>query len=228
MMNPVLRKIFGPGRNQQPPDLATFNDPLALETQWTPATKGGTNFRTHRLMPMDTSRVEFRASFGARFFYSAFLVVGLAVGMGFLYWEGVPPTFTFDQWFPLLFSAVFILIGVVLLYTGLTPIVFDKAIGYFWKGRTSPQDQPDIAALKTCARLDQIHAIQLVAEWVRARKTSYFSYEINLVLEDARRITVIDQGNLHWIREDAKTLSEFLGKPLWDATVRSESVGSRP
>jgi hypothetical protein len=222
MINLVLRKFFGLANNQPPLDPATFNDPLALKIAWTPAARGGTNFRTHRLLLMGSLRAEFRASYVARFFCSVFLVAGLALGTGLLYAEGLPSGYVFDQWFPILFSAALILIGAVLLYTGLTPIVFDKETGYFWKGRTRSRDQADVASLKECVRLDQIHAIQLVEEWVRGNKTSYFSYEINLVLDDTRRITVIDHGNLHRIREDAAKLSEFLGAPLWDATVRSE------
>ena len=51
-------------------------------------------------------------------------------------------------------------------------------------------------------------------------KNSYYSYELNLVLEDGSRVNVVDQGNLKRLRSDAQTLSRFLDKPVWDATGR--------
>lgn len=101
---------------------------------------------------------------------------------------------------------------------GTSPIVFDKSVGYFWKGRKSPQDVSDTSSIKKIARLEEIHALQLISEYISGSKSSYYSYELNLVLKDGRRIAVIDHGNLKSLREDAKRLSEFLGKPVWDAT----------
>ena len=59
--------------------------------------------------------------------------------------------------------------------------------------------------------------------WVGVRqacsgdKSRYYSYELNLVLEDGSRLNVIDHGNVEAIRADAQKLAAFLGKPLWDA-----------
>jgi hypothetical protein len=212
MIKTVLRKIGGAYVGQTPVDPSGFGDDLALKTEWTPASKGGANFRTHKLIQIDFSRVEFQASVGAKIFYSIFLVMGLALAAAF----GLADR-SEDTVIPVLFGLMFAAIGILLMYSGTTPIVFDKTQGYFWKGRKSPQDVVDFRTLKKAAPLDQIHALQLVAEYVRGNKTSYYSYELNLVLEDARRITVIDHGNLPRIRDDTQKLSEFLGKPVWDA-----------
>ncbi len=64
-----------------------------------------------------------------------------------------------------------------------------------------------------------MHALQLISEYVSG-KSSYYSYELNLVLDDGSRINVVDHGNLAAIREDAGKLALFLAKPLWDATLR--------
>jgi hypothetical protein len=53
---------------------------------------------------------------------------------------------------------------------------------------------------------------------VTGNKNSYYSYELNLVLDDGSRINVVDHGNLDRLRSDAQTLSRFLDKPVWDAT----------
>ncbi|MDP6491172.1 MAG: hypothetical protein QGG69_05335 [Kiritimatiellia bacterium] len=61
---------------------------------------------------------------------------------------------------------------------------------------------------------------QLLSEYCRSDKSSYYSYELNLVLQDGSRINVVDHGNKTKLREDAATLSEFLGRPVWDAIQR--------
>jgi hypothetical protein len=37
------------------------------------------------------------------------------------------------------------------------------------------------------------------------------------VLEDSRRINLVDHGNRKKLIADAQTLAEFLGVPLWNA-----------
>jgi hypothetical protein len=120
--------------------------------------------------------------------------------------------------------------GVWLYYFMNKPIVFDKDSGYFWKGRKDPQQALMPEMSKDFVRLKDIHAIQLLSEecmmigrsgsgsGTREVKIPFYSYEINLVLEDGSRMNVIDQGNLNRIRADAKTLAQFLEVPLWDAT----------
>ncbi len=75
----------------------------------------------------------------------------------------------------------------------------------------------DPKSLKYFAEIEQIHALQLISEYCRSDKNSYYSYELNLILEDGKRINVVDHGNLGKIRDQAATLSEFLRKPVWDA-----------
>jgi hypothetical protein len=217
MLRDILRRLSLIGPAKQPVDPAKFNDPLALTIEWTPASRGGTNFRTHKLVEIDFSRVEFKAAAAARVFYSFFSVLGIGVAALFFIKFNSAGHLPTEQLMPVLFGAVFVVAGVLMFYFGTSPIVFDKGVGYFWKGRKTPQESPEPGTIKKVALLEDIHAIQLVAEYVRTGKSSYYSYEINLVLNDGKRITVIDHGNLKRIREDAGKLSQFLGVPVWDA-----------
>ncbi len=211
-----------------PFDPSRFGDSLASQIEWTPARSGGTNFRTHKLISVGPNRIEFRASIGAKLFALLFFFLGLGffVALSASQFSGAAATF-FDAGFlvPLLLSLVFIVLGGYLFYSGTKPIVFEKARGVFWKGRKGPDEAIDSRNTGSYVRLDHVHALQLIAEYVSSGKNSYYSYELNLVLADGKRINVIDHGNLNRIREDARTLSLFLGKPLWDATIR-EAVAS--
>lgn len=219
MFKNILQQLRSLGENPPTFDASRFGDPVALKTQWTPAKGGGTNFRTHKLIEVSPYRIEFRASAGAKIFCAVFMVSGLGFSVVFSAIEFSNGTFSSDieMMMPILFGLLFFTAGALMLYFAAAPAVFDKASGYFWKGRKSPQDVPDPRSLKNVVQMSQIHALQLLAEYVRSDKSSYYSYELNLVLEDGKRLNVVDHGNQTKLREDAKTLSEFLGKPVWDA-----------
>ena len=140
MLKDLLRKLKLLGRGKPPIDPATFNDPLALTIQWTPASKGGSNFRTHKLVEVDFSRVEFKASANAKFLYSILLFLGIGVAVGFSIHSISSEQLSLQAMIPVLAGTLFVFIGGLRLYFGTTPIIFDKQSGYFWKGRKSPQE----------------------------------------------------------------------------------------
>ncbi|HBC89368.1 MAG TPA: hypothetical protein DCZ94_20705 [Lentisphaeria bacterium] len=210
-----LKSLSGARKSFDP---SIFNDPLAGKTGWTPAKGGGANFCTHRLIAMGPERMEFRSSWGAKFFYLIFLFIGLGVMLAVpiaMYSEGKlglnPETIV-----PILIGSIFAIIGGIMLYFGTKPIVFDRRAGHFWKGWQNPEKMLNPETLKHYTKLNQIHALQLVSEYCSGNKSSYYSYELNLVLEDGSRINVIDHGNSEKLRKDAQSLSTFLGKPVWD------------
>ena len=65
--------------------------------------------------------------------------------------------------------------------------------------------------------LANAEAIQLIREYVRGHKSSYYSYELNLIFSDANKINIADHGALRKLREDAALLAEYLAIPVWDA-----------
>lgn len=219
MFKTWLQKLNSPDKNRIAFDPSRLGDPVAFQTAWTPAKAGGANFRTQKLVKVSSYRIEFRASAGAVLFYSIFLLGGLAPMIGVTYANFSKGTLGFnaDTIMPVVFGAVFAAIGGAMLYFGTIPMVFDRMRGCFWKGRTAPAAATGKTALKPYAEFSRIHALQIIAELCSGKNGSYYSYELNLVLDDGQRINVIDHGNLQKLREDARTLSEFLGKPLWDA-----------
>lgn len=214
MINQLLRIICNMGNNRDAFDPAVFGDPLAQQISWSPAKGGGANFRTYKLVTVSLERIEFRATIFAKVFSSIFLLVGLGMLVGFL----IGFIFAGNTVFPLLLGGViFAGVGGYLCCDGAKPIVFDKTLGFFWKGKKSPQEVINKDSLKCYTEIKQIHALQLISEYVRGNKSSYYSYEINLVLHDGQRINVIDHGNIKKLREDTTTLANFLGLPVWDA-----------
>jgi hypothetical protein len=201
-------------------DPSVFNDSVAEKTEWTPLKRGGTNFRTHSLTEIDYNRLQYKISPGMMIFSLVFTAIG--VGAAWLINSQLAiqySGFSFDSHWPiLLFGGIFTTAGLGMLYSGSKPIVFDKISGFYWKGRKEPNISVREEELKNACRLSSIYAIQILRERVRSNKSTYYSYEINLVKKDGSRLNVIDHGKKAVILEDAKKLSEFLGKPVWDAS----------
>lgn len=202
-----------------PFDAGRFNDPIAIQTQWTPLVSGGTNIRTHKLVPVDFNRMEFKPSWGSILFSALFLFTGLGLMIGFTIaaTRSGSTFFETDFLMPVIAGLIFTLGGAFLYYTFGKPVVFDKRSGYFWKCWKAPDQAFDLNAMDDYTKLSDIHALQLISEHVRGSKSSYHSYELNLVLKNGNRLNVVDHGSAEKLRVDAETLAGFLDRPVWDA-----------
>ena len=63
--------------------------------------------------------------------------------------------------------------------------------------------------------LTDIYALQIIARYIGSR-VPYYNFEVNLVLTDGERLSVINHGNVEWVRSDVKNLSKFLEVPIWN------------
>ena len=204
-------------------DPKVIGDPVAERTGWGPAKSGGASIRTHKFGIADSRRIEFMATWGLKLFCGVFSLLGLGVITAFV--VGLATGSASDQGvggpvalFPVAMGLLFAGIGVGLYYFMAGPIVFDKRSGWFWKGRKSPAGVIRTEEINKACRLEEIHALQVLQELVSSSKNSYYSYELNLVLNDGSRINVVDHGSQKALREDAERLSRFLGVPVWDAS----------
>lgn len=214
-------------REAVPVDASVFKDPLALRTEWTPAAGGGANFRTHRLLDRGLGRMEFRPTGAMALFAGAFMAMGLATALAFHYGAGRVARETgmpFGTTLPVLIGLLFFVVGALMLWFSFTPRVFDRSRGQFWIGRAPPGGLPSGPGARQC-RLGEIHALQLIQERCSGKNSSYWSYELNLVCKDGRRIHVVDHGALHDLRDDAQTLARMLGCKVWDATADPGETG---
>ena len=214
-----LQNLFS---QRKPFDPSLFNDPVATQTEWNWLVSGGANFRTFKLVQVNTNLIKFRTTFGAVLFALLFLVVGLGL-LVLIIWESYLTAFTTELMVGIGMGLVFAGVGAYLLYRQILPIVFDKREGLFWKKRKPNSVMSLNDASEDCVHLEFIHALQIVAEFISGKNSNYYSYELNLVLKNGNRINVIDHGNKEKIEREAKVLSEFLKVPVWDATIVQNS-----
>ncbi len=200
-------------------DASVFNSPLAEQTDWYPLKGGGANFQTHRLDSSNPDLLVFKASKGAYWFTGLFGFFGL---LGFI----IPLAIYFSQgqqeWglllFALLFGGIFLTVATVMFYFMTVPRVFDTFYGCYYRARKKPQHTMGSESKQALIQLSAVKAIQVISERISNKNGSYRSYELNLVLDDASRINVIDHGKHQAVIEDAETLATTLGVPLWDAS----------
>lgn len=215
-----LKDAFTNTMNQAAFDPSRFDDPLATSIQWTPIKGGGSNFRTHKYYSDGANQAGFKATLGAKLFSGIFMVVGVgvAVGISLSQLQEDIPVNSLDMLFPIVFGLVFFGAGFFMFRSYAKPIIFDKMAGFYWKGWEKPERYKGDQKIKGSLRLDDIHALQIVSEYIRGDKKSYYSYELNLVTKKGQRHNVIDHGDRSDLVIDANKLSEFLGKPVWDAS----------
>lgn len=189
-------------------DLSCFNDPVALQVSWAPLVRGGTNFCTHRAQldeSLGGSRLVFKttaAVYGFCILFMAIGVIGLLGSFAVLF--GVAGADGSGGLFGVV-PCVFLVVGWLLLrWFRSKEAHFEQFSGQFTQG----------GAVHS---LHDVRAIQLIREYVRGDKSSYYSYELNLVRGDASRLNVTDHGSLRVIRADADLLARYLSMPVWDA-----------
>lgn len=201
----------------EPFDPTTLNDPVALETDWSPLKSGGANFCTRKLVRVSPHRYEFKATPGAKLFGLLFLLIGL-IAIGITVFLLIDQKITL---FPVVLisggiGSVFTLAGGFMYSMFTKPVVFDKQHSCFWKGNIPADELLYATANELLMPFKEIYAIQLISEYISSEKNSYYSYEINLVSREGIRTNVVDHGKLETIRADATTLSDFLEIPVWD------------
>ncbi len=214
-----MKEHINQGKHAFSFDPSRFNDPLANQIQWTSLKSGGSNFRSHNLVEVNPNRMEFRQSLNSKLFSFVFMLAGLLIPVFFIF--GSIDLAQEEAWkmvaFVVVFGLVFIGTGYFSYKRGASPVVFDKMIGKFWKGKEGPDVKPELMNAEQVKNTADIHALQLISEYVRRDKNSYYSYEINCIMKDTKRYNVMKHGAKTKIRRDAETLAQFLGKPLWDA-----------
>ncbi len=185
--------------------------PAPADLDWKPARSGGATFGTHRIV-LTGERLELHPATGSKVLVGVIASAGLlTMAGGTFYW----------QWKD---DPGALVVGVMMLVTSLVLVillskllfnhrVFDRGLGLYWDTRR-PQPTP----------LASIRGVQIVAEKIQAGDSRYISEELNLVLDDGQRITVIDHANRVQLRHDAEQVAQWLGVPLWVAAAVTDSA----
>ena len=213
-------------------DIETYlqnDDKVVSLTKWSPLSHGGQSFKSHKLVQVDDDHIEFRMSLQSAMVYMYITLLGLFTMvlsvfgniMGFS-GSGSPLIFFAVG---LLFSAV----GLFLYYKAKTKVSISRTYPAIYNGDIDPAQAINPNTIDGFKPLHKLHSIQVLQKYIESTikdtNNSYFSYEINLIMNDGTRINVVDHGNRKAIIKQSNKLAEFLDVPLW-RVVWDESSGS--
>ena len=204
--------LIGQAKAQLTRSPEDFDDPLALEIDWTPLPRAGKALRSHRLVQGEGFRVAFRPAAKSVVLY---LVIG---GFGArVLWEAsqlwtAEAAINMEVVLTAAVGVVGLVFMVVRLIFLLTPMRFDRRAGRFrvgWKAH-NPSGNPSQGPL------DSIYALQLMRKvYMGNDQEVRRSAELNLVMRDRSRLNLLDHGDFDALAEDAEALADFLRVPLW-------------
>lgn len=220
-------------QEEQQKRIEAFKEPLAKEISWSPASSGGSNFCTRKLHKNESGILIYRPTLFSFIFSLIFIAVGAWIiqmplklpfslldilhhpldcirGCYFILLNILPT----PKIFGVLFGLVFMLPGFFFFFSFVSPIQFDLRSRSFTKGFPLFR--------QTRISFQEIHALQILSELCRGGSThssnTYLSAELNLVLKNKSRVTLVDHNNLSLLRQEAETLSKALFVPVWDLT----------
>lgn len=223
MLEKLLKNLSEYRKPYQSIDSTIFGDERAMHVSWTPVKRGGSSFRTHKLVQVQNNRIEFKATLWVYIFSLSFAFGGVAFAFFWVFKENSGNIFytDFGSYMPIIISTLLIIVGLSMAIAYNKPRVFDKYTNSFTKGWVNKgKDYTRYNAKKNNAiGLYEIIALQIVPERVQSSKSSFLSYELNLMLKDYSRINVIDHGNLKKLEKDAERLADFLGVLVWNGCL---------
>jgi len=219
MFDKLKEKIENLFLDEPAVNIFSFGDPVAEKIVWTPLKNSGSSFRTQQVKACGYNRIEVVPTLEVKLLGLLYIVADLA----FIYWllTSKYPDFQFiDDYKSGIVTLAFIasaIMGIFLFVKFFKKQIFDKQSGYYWVGKKGPRQTYNYKTDERFIELPTIHAIQLVKHLVKSDESSFYSYELNLVLNNLKRVNVMNHGRLTKLREDANTIATFLNVPVWDA-----------
>jgi hypothetical protein len=200
------------------------DDALASQVSWEPLKPGGANFKTHDFEVTPTHMAVRRSAGGIGFALcfagpgALFVLVGLHVLVNLR----DPGGLAFA-----LIGGLFVAVGVFLLRSG-SRVTFDLHAGVYYVGKAY---RPGVLSREQQGPVSAIHAVQLLQERIRSSsrsggRSTYTSYEMNLVFTDGERLNVLDHGKAEAVLEAAQQLASALQVPIWQERAEAAPIPS--
>ena len=183
-------------------DLEEFDSPLSKKVEWKPSMWGGWKVITHRLRVREElhgTSYKFQLSNAPS--WGLGILFGICLLGSVSAFAGAPESGAF-----LIFLLPAIILAIFIFYLKSSEFVFYPSKELWGRRR-----------MRAKRKFNDIHALQLLSRYNRNKNRNFYSYELNLVFQDASKLNLINHYGLLATREDASLLANILGVPLWDA-----------
>lgn len=186
-----------------------IDDPFVDKIDWNPVRLGSANFRTHKLYKVDEINQVYKPTIIMRLFVTVFIIIGLFLVVNYFVNNN-------HQISVLIGGVIFIAIDLILIWQTQSKEGFDGLNKLFYQGFGKNNKKIGFS---------DIHAVQLLTKMGKISGDSegyssdrYFrAYELNLVLNDTKRVYVMGYVDLMQAITDAEKISMLVGAPLWKA-----------
>jgi hypothetical protein len=194
-----------------------FNDPLADKIQWDSIATLYTSFHSKSVVPVNKQQLALRPSrrfyvLCGLFFSTAMLCLYLFYSPGATIDWGAIQSPILKALLPGVIILLFLCLGGIAFSRGRHYTLFDKRRGSFYtQGK-------ETAAIP----LKQVHALQIILVKYynpNTRLRNATTHELNLVLENGKRINLLTERSHRIALQSATYIAEFLHIPIWDATT---------
>ena len=228
MLKDVIKKIDSAIPSLFPVDPTQFNDPVALQAGWKQVRSAKIARASNKLVQPNPDQLTYKPSIGGRIMAVIMIIAGIFAIFLYIQIKTGGSDITFesgsgDPIFIALFGLVFIVVGIIILFLATSPVVFDKKLLMFYRGRKQSK-QPDAANAKNALPFGDIHAVQLITR-IESTKNSdqkfpnfYKVHDLNLVKHDGERLFITTYNKISRAREDAAKIGTFVDVPVWDGS----------
>ncbi len=190
-----------------------------VKVETTPLKRGGASFKTKDII-FTNGLAYTQKSKGAKIFSWTFFLIGDALvlfGIYLYFYKN-----EIEALLPLvIIGSIFSLVGFLMIKLT-KKITFDKSVGVYYTTKNYNPMALGVEHVKQ-GKLRDIKHIQVLKELVKTDKSSFYSYEINLVLKDGNRLNVVDHGNLNVIKEQVQGLEVFLGIKVLENDILNQN-----
>ncbi len=220
------------------PEYLGTDDPVVLKTGWNPISNVSV---AHRLVRVNEDRLELRQGRGNQLLAILFFAAAIAcIVMLVMAFAGVLPP---DAIIVLLIASLsFSGVGALLYFIGKKRIVIDKSVSALWRGKEEFSKVINPSALDGYYNLKKVHAVQLLKRFdpdndsnntfgdsdgngfnvTFNNNNNQYTHEVNLIFADGSRAALIAWSDEKAISNQAWSISDFLGIPLWDGRKDSD------
>ena len=209
------------------------NDAVVIKTKWTPLIGGGRSYKSHKVIKVNENKLVFKTTARVALFYIFLSANGLFVLLLTFFGSGRGNLVV-----GVFLGIGLIALGVFLLMRSRKIMTFDRRLKAFYKGKVDAENLLNPNLLEGYISLKKLHAVQIIKEHIEGnishedglsmddKRNNFFSYEINLIMDDGKRVNVVDHGNIKSIYIQATAIANLFDVPVWDACNVDEDQNS--
>lgn len=180
-----------------------------------PLNKSGNMFRTRKAGLSNPDKLVFYPAFRAVVFYLLYTCAACFL-VHSTFNEIASHDLTFKIFTGFVISIIFPIVGIVSMWNGVKPVVFDKRKAIYYRKWKAPEvtiSSGKIEPGRKYVSLEDVYSLQILSHLYHR---GGYGYQLNLVLKDSRRVYVVGHRDIKQIRRDAKLLSSFINVPIWE------------